>query len=36
MNANYIVLIAVLIIWVGIFLYLVSIDKKVKGMEKGK
>ncbi len=36
MNANYIVLIAVLIIWVGIFLYLVSIDKKVKRMERGK
>jgi CcmD family protein len=30
MNANYVVMIVVLIIWCGIFLYLLSLDRKVK------
>jgi len=34
MNANIIVMIVVLIIWIGIFLYLLAIDKKLKKIEK--
>ena len=34
MSSNIIVMIAVLIIWTGIFLYLVSLDKKLKRIEK--
>lgn len=34
MDANYIVMIVTLIIWAGIFLYLVSVDKKVKKLEE--
>jgi CcmD family protein len=30
MDANYVVMIVTLIIWVGIFLYLLSIDKKIR------
>lgn len=33
-NAIYIVMIIVLIIWVGIFLYLVNLDKRIKNVEK--
>lgn len=33
-NAIYIVLIIVLIVWVGIFLYLSSLDKRIKLIEK--
>jgi CcmD family protein len=33
-NAIYIVLIIVLIVWTGIFLYLVSLDKRLKNVEK--
>jgi len=34
MNANYVVMIVVLIIWLGIFLYLFSLDKRLKKLEK--
>jgi len=34
MDANYIVMIVTLIIWGGLFGYLVSIDRKVKRMER--
>lgn len=34
MNANYIVMIVVLIIWIGIFLYLLSLDRRLKRIEK--
>lgn len=34
MDANYVVMIAVLIIWTGIFLYLVTLDRKVTKLEK--
>lgn len=34
MDANFIVMIVVLVIWIGIFLYLVSLDRKVKKLEK--
>jgi len=30
MDPNYIVMVVTLVIWVGIFLYLLSLDKKVK------
>jgi CcmD family protein len=33
-DSNYIVMIVVLIIWTGIFFYLVSLDGKVKKMKK--
>jgi CcmD family protein len=33
-NAIYIVLIIVLIVWTGIFLYLVNLDKRLKNVEK--
>jgi CcmD family protein len=33
MNANYVVMIVVLIIWIGIFLYLMGLDRKVKKLE---
>jgi CcmD family protein len=33
-DSNYIVMIVVLIIWTGIFFYLVSLDSKVKKMKK--
>ncbi len=35
MNANYVVMIVVLIIWAGIFGYLFSLDRKVKKLEEG-
>ena len=34
MDANIVVMIVTLIIWVGLFLYLFSLDKKVKRLEK--
>lgn len=34
MDANYVVMIVTLVIWVGIFLYLLSLDKKVAKLEK--
>ena len=34
-NSYYVVLIITLLIWLGIFLYLRSVDKKVKKLEKG-
>ncbi|MEW5924521.1 MAG: CcmD family protein [Candidatus Zixiibacteriota bacterium] len=34
MSANYIVMIVVLIIWIGIFLYLLSLDRRLKRIEK--
>jgi len=34
MDANIIVMIVVLIIWVGIFLYLLAIDKRLTRIEK--
>ena len=33
-NAIYIVLIIVLIVWIGIFLYLLNLDKRIKNVEK--
>jgi CcmD family protein len=33
-NSYYVVLIITLIIWTGIFLYMLSIDKKIKKLEK--
>ena len=33
-NAIYIVMIIVLIVWVGIFLYLFGLDKKLKKIEE--
>ncbi|MEE9449672.1 MAG: CcmD family protein [Ignavibacteriaceae bacterium] len=33
-NAIYIVLIIVLIVWTGIFLYMLSLDKRIKFVEK--
>jgi CcmD family protein len=36
MDANYIVMIAVFIIWTGIFLFVLSLDKKVKKLENKK
>jgi CcmD family protein len=34
MDANYVVMAVTLIVWIGIFLYLVSLDRKVKRLEK--
>jgi CcmD family protein len=34
MDANYFVMLVVLIIWLGIFLYLYSLDRKIKRLEK--
>ena len=31
---NYIVLIVVLVIWIGIFFYLLRLDNKIKKLEK--
>ena len=33
-NAIYIVMIIVLIVWAGIFSYMLSLDKKIKKIEK--
>jgi CcmD family protein len=33
-NAIYIVLIIVLMVWAGIFFYLLSLDKRIKNVEK--
>lgn len=33
-NAIYIVMIVVLIVWLGIFLFLISLDKRLKNFEK--
>lgn len=33
MDANYIVMAVTLIVWLGIFLYLLSIDRKVRRLE---
>ncbi|MDO8549553.1 MAG: CcmD family protein [Ignavibacteria bacterium] len=33
-NAIYIVMIIVLIVWVGVFLYLWNLDKRIKNIEK--
>ena len=34
MDSNYVVMIVVLIIWCGIFLYLLSLDRKMRKLEK--
>ncbi|HEX9911807.1 MAG TPA: CcmD family protein [candidate division Zixibacteria bacterium] len=34
MSANFGVMIVVLIIWLGLFVYLLRLDKKVKELEK--
>jgi len=34
-NQNYIVLGVTLILWLGVFLYMLSLDKKIKKIEKG-
>lgn len=33
-NAIYIVMIIVLIVWTGIFMYLLNLDKRLKNIEK--
>jgi len=33
-NAIYIVLIIVLIVWAGIFFYMLNLDKRIKSVEK--
>lgn len=33
-NSYYVVLIITLIIWLGLFLYMMSVDKKLKKIEK--
>jgi CcmD family protein len=33
-NAIYIVMIIVLIVWAGIFFYLLNLDKRIKNVEK--
>ncbi len=33
MDANYVVMAVTLIVWLGIFLYLLSIDRKVRRLE---
>jgi len=33
MDANYVVMAVILIVWLGIFLYLLSIDRKVRRLE---
>lgn len=33
-NAIYIVMIIVLIVWTGIFLYMLNLDKRIKNVEK--
>jgi CcmD family protein len=33
-NAIYIVMIIVLIVWAGVFLYLLNLDKRIKNVEK--
>lgn len=33
-NSNYIVLAITLLIWLGLFLYMFSVDKKLKKIEK--
>jgi len=35
-NSYYVVLIITLIIWAGIFFYLMSLDKKIKKLEDSK
>ncbi|PJA28067.1 MAG: hypothetical protein CO189_05380 [candidate division Zixibacteria bacterium CG_4_9_14_3_um_filter_46_8] len=35
MNANYVAMIVILIIWLGIFLYIFRLDKKVENLTKG-
>nr|MBN2278865.1 CcmD family protein [candidate division Zixibacteria bacterium] len=34
MDVNFIVMLVVLIIWLGIFLYMFSLDKKLRKLEK--
>jgi CcmD family protein len=34
MSSNYVVMIVTLVIWVGVFLYLLRLDAKVKKIEK--
>ncbi len=34
MDANYIVMVVVLIVWTGVFLYVWSVDRKLKTLEK--
>jgi CcmD family protein len=34
MDANYIVMVVVLIIWAGVFFYVWSVDRKLKVLEK--
>lgn len=33
-NAIYIVMVIVLIVWIGIFLYMLTLDKRLKNIEK--
>ena len=34
MDGNYIALIVTLVIWIGLFLFLIRLDKKVKRLEE--
>lgn len=34
MTSNYVVMIVTLVIWIGVFLYLMRLDAKIKRLEK--
>jgi len=34
MSSNYVAMIVTLVIWIGIFLYLLRLDKKVKNLRR--
>jgi CcmD family protein len=34
MTSNYVVMIVTLVIWIGVFLYLLRLDAKIKRLEK--
>jgi CcmD family protein len=34
MTSNYVVMIVTLVIWVGVFFYLLGLDRKVKRLQK--
>ena len=36
MDGNYIALVVTLVVWIGLFLFLMRIDKKVKKLEETK
>ena len=36
MDGNYVALAVTLIVWIGLFVYLIRLDKKVKNLERFK